>query len=37
VNSWTVDDPARLRALRALGVDGVITNDPAAARAALGA
>jgi glycerophosphoryl diester phosphodiesterase len=35
VNTWTVDQPDRLRVLRALGVDGVITNDPAAARAAL--
>jgi glycerophosphoryl diester phosphodiesterase len=35
VNTWTVDDPARLRALRDLGVDAVITNDPSAARAAL--
>ncbi len=26
---WTVDDLARLRALEALGVTGVITNDPA--------
>jgi len=25
---WTVDDPARLRALEQLGVTGVITNDP---------
>jgi glycerophosphoryl diester phosphodiesterase len=36
VNTWTVDDPTRLRALRDMGVDGLITNDPAAARAALG-
>ena len=36
VNAWTVDEPERLRALAAAGVDGVITNDPAAARAALG-
>jgi glycerophosphoryl diester phosphodiesterase len=35
VNTWTVDDPARLRALRDLGADALITNDPAAARAAL--
>jgi glycerophosphoryl diester phosphodiesterase len=25
---WTVDDPARIRQLEAIGVDGVITNDP---------
>ena len=25
---WTVDDAAQIRALEALGVDGVITNDP---------
>lgn len=25
---WTVDEPARIRALAALGVTGVITNDP---------
>jgi glycerophosphoryl diester phosphodiesterase len=25
---WTVDDPARIQALEALGVTGVITNDP---------
>ena len=25
---WTVDDPARIRALESLGVTGVITNDP---------
>jgi glycerophosphoryl diester phosphodiesterase len=35
VTPWTVDDPARLRELAGMGVDGVITNDPAAARAAL--
>jgi glycerophosphoryl diester phosphodiesterase len=35
VNVWTVDDPARLRELAAMGVDGVFANDPAAARAAL--
>jgi glycerophosphoryl diester phosphodiesterase len=35
VNAWTVDDPARLRELAAMGVDGVICNDPAAARQAL--
>ncbi|MCC5953794.1 MAG: glycerophosphodiester phosphodiesterase [Acidimicrobiia bacterium] len=35
VNVWTVDDPQRLRQLAAMGVDGLITNTPAAARAAL--
>jgi glycerophosphoryl diester phosphodiesterase len=25
---WTVDDPARIRRLEAMGVTGVITNDP---------
>lgn len=37
INAWTVDDPDELRRLDALGVDGVFTNDPAAARAALAA
>lgn len=36
VNVWTVDDPAELRRLDGIGVDGVFANDPAAARAALG-
>jgi glycerophosphoryl diester phosphodiesterase len=35
INVWTVDEPAELRRLRDLGVDSVICNDPAAARATL--
>jgi glycerophosphoryl diester phosphodiesterase len=26
--AWTVDEPARIERLRALGVDGICTNDP---------
>ncbi|HEY7374791.1 MAG TPA: glycerophosphodiester phosphodiesterase [Polyangia bacterium] len=37
VNVWTVDDPAALASCRRMGVDGVITNNPARARAALAA
>ena len=32
VNVWTVDDPGEVRCLAALGVDGIITNTPAATR-----
>ena len=33
VNVWTVDDPATIRRLVAMDVDGIITNDPTNARA----
>lgn len=36
VVAWTEDDPGRLRAFAGWGVDGVICDDPAAARRALG-
>ena len=36
INTWTVDEPVRLRALAEMGVDGVCCNDPAAAVRALG-
>lgn len=35
VNVWTVDDPARMRALAAAGVSGIITNRPDVARETL--
>jgi glycerophosphoryl diester phosphodiesterase len=28
LNVWTVDDPDRIEALRAMGVDGIVSNDP---------
>jgi len=37
VNVWTVDDPAALASCRRMRVDGIITNNPARARAALAA
>jgi glycerophosphoryl diester phosphodiesterase len=36
VNTWTVDEPERIAALAALGVDGVVTNVPDVALRALG-
>jgi glycerophosphoryl diester phosphodiesterase len=35
VNVWTVDDPDLLRTLAGMGVDAIVTNTPAKARAAL--
>ena len=35
VNVWTVDDPDRMRELASWGVDGIVTNVPAIAVAAL--
>ncbi len=36
VNTWTCNDPDRIRELSAMGVDGVCTDVPDVARAALG-
>ncbi|HZT64388.1 MAG TPA: glycerophosphodiester phosphodiesterase [Acidimicrobiales bacterium] len=36
VNTWTVDDPERIRWLAGAGVDAIITNRPDVALAALG-
>lgn len=35
LNTWTVDDPQALLRLHSIGVDGIISNNPAAARAVL--
>jgi glycerophosphoryl diester phosphodiesterase len=35
INVWTVNDPAEVARLAELGVDGIITDDPASARAVL--
>ena len=34
---WTVDDPALIRRLDALGVDALVSNDPKMLRATLAA
>lgn len=36
INAWTIDDPERIAELAAWGIDGVVTNVPDVARAALG-
>lgn len=36
LNTWTVDDPDRIRALAEMGVDGIVTNVPDVARRVLG-
>ena len=36
VNTWTCDEPDRIRWLAELGVDAVVTNVPAIALEALG-
>jgi glycerophosphoryl diester phosphodiesterase len=35
INTWTVDEPARMLELAALGVDGIVTNYPDVALATL--
>lgn len=35
VNTWTVDDPGRIEVLVSMGIDGVVTNVPALARAVI--
>lgn len=35
--TWTVDDPARIRELASMGIDGIITNEPDVALEALSA
>jgi glycerophosphoryl diester phosphodiesterase len=36
INTWTCDDPERIRWLDGIGVDGIVTNAPDVALAALG-
>jgi glycerophosphoryl diester phosphodiesterase len=36
INVWTVDEPARMEDLAAMGVDGIVTNVPDVAAAVLG-
>jgi glycerophosphoryl diester phosphodiesterase len=35
VQPWTVDDRAKMDALLAMGVDGIITDEPALLKAAI--
>jgi glycerophosphoryl diester phosphodiesterase len=35
VNTWTVDEPDWMRRLAEMGIDGIVTNDPALARRTL--
>ena len=36
LNTWTIDEPERIRWLQSVGVDAVVCNDPASALEALG-
>lgn len=36
INAWTANEPAEIQRLAELGVDGIVTDHPAAARAAIG-
>jgi glycerophosphoryl diester phosphodiesterase len=36
VHAWTVDDPADMRLLLAMGVDGIVTDRPDLLKVAMG-